>query len=380
MLAEIITIGDEILIGQILDSNSAFIAKELNKIGIDVYQITSISDQKEHILNALNLAQSRVDVVILTGGLGPTKDDITKHTFCEFFKDTLVENTEVLEHIKILFNKYLKKPPTKLNLEQALVPSKSKILFNDLGTAPAMWMENDKAVFVSMPGVPYEMKGIVENHMIPALQDKFERPFIIHKTILTYGVGESTIAESIEDWENALPPFIKLAYLPSLGRVRLRLSARGKNESILKEAISEEVNKLEKIIGNIIIGFEEENDIEKVIGNLLVKNKLSLAIAESCTGGKIASLFTAIPGASMYFKGGIVPYNTSLKTKILGISNTVIKEYSVVSVQVAEEMALKTAKLFEADFAIATTGNAGPTKGDSDAEVGTVCILSLIHI
>lgn len=374
MLAEIITIGDEILIGQIVDTNSAFIATELNKIGVDVFQISSISDEKQHILNALSEAQSRVDLVIVTGGLGPTKDDITKHTFCEYFNDTLVENTEVLTHVEALFKKYLKKPISEVNKQQALVPSRAEVLTNEFGTAPGMWISHENTVFVSMPGVPFEMKGIVKNHLIPLLQARFERPYIIHKTILTYGEGESSLAARIEDWEDKLPKFIKLAYLPNLGRVRLRLSARGINKLQLEEGISKEVKKLERIIGDVIVGYDDDESLEKVVANLLTENKLTLAVAESCTGGKIAQSFTAMEGASKYFRGGLVPYNTEIKTTFLGVSEDLIKDNSVVSVQVAEAMAIQATKKFRADFAVATTGNAGPSKGDSDAEVGTVCI------
>ena len=227
MKAEIITIGDEILIGQIVDTNSVFISKELNKIGVSVYQISSIQDDKQHILNALDEAASRADIILITGGLGPTKDDITKHTLCEYFNDTLVENKEVLKHVENLFSKYVKQQILPANLLQAMVPSKATILHNEFGTAPGMWMERDNKVFVSMPGVPYEMKGLMSSEILPRLQQKYKRPFILHKTVLTYGVGESIIADKIEDWENNLPTDIKLAYLPNIGRVRLRLSAKG---------------------------------------------------------------------------------------------------------------------------------------------------------
>ena len=374
MQAEIITIGDEILIGQIVDTNSAFIGKELNKIGIDVHQISSIRDDKQHILQALKEAQSRADLVIVTGGLGPTKDDITKHTFCEFFQDELVENKEVLNHVIQLFDKYIKSPISKVNKMQALIPSKAEVLMNEFGTAPGMWLQKENTVFVSMPGVPYEMKAIVTNHLIPRLQERFDRPFIIHKTILTYGMGESRVAERIENFENNLPNYIKLAYLPNLGRVRLRLSARGKEQQMLERGISTAVEQLNQIIGDIIVGYDEDESLEAVIARLLTDNKMSLAIAESCTGGKLANSFTKMPGASQYFKGGIIPYETQMKIAVLGVPENIIKQHSVVSTEVAEAMASRAKKLFKADFAVATTGNAGPTKGDSDVEVGTVCI------
>lgn len=373
MVAEIITIGDEILIGQIVDTNSVFISQELNKIGVDVHQISSIRDDKSHILKALEEASGRADIVIITGGLGPTKDDITKHTFCEYFQDKLVKNEAVLAHVEHLFQSYIKSPISEVNRQQAMVPSKAEILHNEFGTAPGMWMQENECVYISMPGVPFEMKAILTNHAIPKIQERFHRPFIVHKTILTYGMGESSIAAIIEDWEDNLPSFVKLAYLPNLGRVRLRLTAKGSDEAVLHNAIEQAIVALQPLIGDIVVGYDDEN-IEKVIAQLLTDKKKTLAVAESCTGGKLANLFTKMPGASKYFKGSIVPYNTSIKTTVLGVEESLIKKHSVVSTVVAEAMAVRVQKLFDADFSIATTGNAGPTKGDSDAEVGTVCI------
>lgn len=373
MVAEIITIGDEILIGQIVDTNSVFISQELNKIGVDVHQISSIRDDKSHILKALEEASGRADIVIITGGLGPTKDDITKHTFCEYFQDKLVKNEAVLAHVEHLFQSYIKSPISEVNRQQAMVPSKAEILHNEFGTAPGMWMQENECVYISMPGVPFEMKAILTNHAIPKIQERFHRPFIVHKTILTYGMGESSIAAIIEDWEDNLPSFVKLAYLPNLGRVRLRLTAKGSDEAVLHNAIEQAIVALQPLIGDIVVGYDDEN-IEKVIAQLLTDKKKTLAIAESCTGGKLANLFTKMPGASKYFKGSIVPYNTNIKTTVLGVEESLIKKHSVVSTVVAEAMAVRVQKLFDADFSIATTGNAGPTKGDSDAEVGTVCI------
>ena len=374
MLAEIITIGDEILIGQVIDSNSAFIGKELNKIGIDVYQITSIQDDKQHILNAFEAAKNRVDVVLITGGLGPTKDDITKHTICEYFDDKLVQDDIVLLHIEELFAKYINTPVTDINRMQALVPSTSTVLMNSYGTAPGMWLEKDDTVFVSMPGVPFEMKNLMKDHVLPKLQEKFDRPFILHKTVLTYGMGESAIAKKIEQWEDDLPSFIKLAYLPNLGRVRLRLSARGVDEQVLSNAIEENIKSLHKLIGDIIVGYESEDSIESLIGKKLVAKGKYLAVAESCTGGRIAQSLTAGAGASTFFKGAAVTYATHSKSDILGVSETLIDKYTVTSNQVAEAMAIGVKNKFKADYSIATTGNAGPAKGDGDVEVGTVFI------
>lgn len=374
MKASIITIGDEILIGQIVDTNSSYIAKALDKIGIATNEMLSISDDKNHILRTLQYVQNQFNVVVVTGGLGPTKDDITKKTFCEYFNDTLIEYPAVLSHVKEIIEGFYKRPITQLNKDQALVPSKCKVLFNKMGTAPGMLIAHEDTIFVSLPGVPYEMKYLIDNEVIPYLVSKFKRPYIVHKTLMTYGRGESLIAEQIEEWEENLPKFIKLAYLPSPGKVRLRLTARGENELILKETIDQEVDKLKAIIGDIIVGFEAEESIEVIVGRKLSQSGLTISTAESCTGGKIAQMITAVSGASSYFKGGVVPYATEMKTKILGVDPSVIVEHSVVSSEVAREMALNCKKIFDSDYAIATTGNAGPSKGDADAEIGTVFV------
>ncbi|MCC9073604.1 CinA family nicotinamide mononucleotide deamidase-related protein [Flavobacterium sp. F-65] len=374
MKATIITIGDEILIGQIVDTNSGFIAKSLDKIGVEVHEMISISDDKEHILNTFSQLQNKVDLVIITGGLGPTKDDVTKKTFCDYFEDELVVDTDVLAHVTELIEGFYKRPITQMNKDQALVPSKCTVLHNKMGTAPGMWMKKENTVFVSLPGVPYEMKYLVESVIVPKVVKEYERPYIIHKTILTYGQGESLVAERIEEWENNLPDFIKLAYLPNPGRVRLRLSARGTDKEMLEAAIEANVQSLDAIIHDIIVGFDDNETIEVVVGQLLAKRGKTIATAESCTGGKIASLLSAVSGASSYFKGSVVAYSTELKTSILGVSASLIEENSVVSSAVASAMALNVKRLMKTDYAIATTGNAGPTKGDSNAEIGTVFI------
>jgi len=374
MKAAIITIGDEILIGQIVDTNSGFIAKSLDKIGVDIHEMISISDNKNHILETFAKLQNQVDLVLITGGLGPTKDDITKHTFCEYFEDQLVRNEEVEKHVIELIEKAMNRPASQMNKDQALVPSKCIVLHNAVGTAPGMWMKKENTVYISLPGVPYEMKYIVENGIIPKIVKEYKRPYIIHKTILTYGQGESLVAERVEDWENNLPEFIKLAYLPSPGRVRLRLSARGTDKEILEHKINENVLSLTKIIGDIIVGYEEDETIEVMLGRLLTSKNVTLATAESCTGGKIAQMITSVAGASNYFKGSVVSYATETKISVLGISSELIKEHSVVSFEVAKEMALAVKKLMNTDYAIATTGNAGPSKGDGNSEIGTVFI------
>ena len=373
MKSTIVTIGDEILIGQIVDTNSGYIAKALDKIGVQTTEMLSISDDKNHILDTFASLQDKVDLVIITGGLGPTKDDITKKTFCDYFEDVFVRNQEVEDHIVALFTK-LNFIPTQINKDQALLPSKALVLKNNYGTAAGMWMKKGKTVFVSMPGVPYEMKGIVNEELIPKIISEYKRPYIVHKTILTYGQGESMVAERIENWENNLPEYIKLAYLPSPGRVRLRLTARGENEEVLQKAIQENIHSLTTIIGDIIVGFDEDETIEVIIGRLLRQQGKTIATAESCTGGKIAQILTSVAGASNYFRGSVVSYATDTKISVLGVSAQTIEKYTVVSAAVASEMALGIQKLMKADYAIATTGNAGPSKGDADAEVGTVFI------
>ncbi|WP_373071955.1 competence/damage-inducible protein A [Zeaxanthinibacter enoshimensis] len=375
MLAEIITIGDEILIGQIVDTNSAFIAKELNKIGITIHQITSVPDDRDHILKALRDAEARVGFVILTGGLGPTKDDITKLTLCEYLEDELVMNEEVLEHIEELFRKHISSTPiSDLNRDQARLPATAIPLHNPYGTAPGMWMQRHGTVIVSLPGVPYEMKHLLKESVIPKMVSEYERPYIIHKTIITYGLGESAIAERISEFESALPDFMKLAYLPNLGKVRLRLSAKGTRLEPLQEAIAEATKTLHTLIGELIYGEEDDENIEIGVGRLLTKKGVSLATAESFTGGRIAEMITAIPGASVYFKGSVVSYATETKINVLGVPEALIDAHTVVSKEVVEAMATQVRKLMRSDFAIATTGNAGPTKGDSDADIGTVFI------
>lgn len=374
MKAAIVTIGDEILIGQIIDTNSAYIAKALDRIGVQTIEMRSISDQREHILQTFQELQNQMDFVVLTGGLGPTKDDITKKTLCEYFDDTMVRHKEVEDHVVALIENVLKRPASQINKDQALVPSKAQVLFNQVGTAPGMWIQKEQTVFISMPGVPYEMKYIMEQGVLPKIVSEFQRPYILHKTLMTYGQGESVVAERIEAWENALPEFIKLAYLPAPGRVRLRLTARGTDLQLLEQAIADQVTLVTQIIGDIIVGFDEEETLEVVVGKLLKQSGKTLATAESCTGGKLAQMITAVSGASSYFKGSIVPYDTALKVSLLGVDEKLIAMHSVVSAPVAEAMAKGVRDLLKVDYAIATTGNAGPTKGDSDAEVGTVFI------
>lgn len=374
MQAEIITIGDEILIGQIVDSNSAFIAKELNKIGVSIYQITSVQDDRDHILKALSEAEANADIVILTGGLGPTKDDITKKTIADYFEDTLIENSAVRKNIEHIWKVFVKKPLMQVNIDQALVPSKADVLQNKYGSAPGMWLEKNATVFISLPGVPYEMKTLIIDEVLPKLRIRFKFPYIQHKTFLTYGLGESSLAERIEIFENELPDFIKLAYLPSLGRVRLRLSAKGNDKVLIEKAMQQQIDLLLPQIEDIFAGFEEDLSIEAIIGKYLTEMGKTVATAESCTGGLIAERFTANAGASKYFKGSIVSYTKETKINVLKVSEDIIHKYSVVSAEVAEAMAKNVLELMHTDYAIATTGNAGPTKDETDEGLGIVYI------
>ena len=374
MKAELITIGDEILIGQIVNTNAVFLSKALNKIGIEIAQITSISDDKEAIIKTLDDTVLRAQVVILTGGLGPTKDDLTKHTLCEYFNDTLIENKEILAHIEEIFAKYITTPINNENRKQALLPSKARVLKNEHGTASGMWFEKGDQVIISLPGVPFEMKSLMTNKVIPALQDHYTRPFILHKTVLTYGLGESVIAERLIDWENNLPKDIKLAYLPNLGRVRLRLSSKGNDEALLLKRVNDQIDTLLPFIEDIFVGFEDETSLEIRVQERFIAQGKTLAIAESCTGGLIASRLTKNPGSSAFFNGAAITYHTQSKIDVLGVSEALIKTHSVVNEAVAASMAQQVRKKFNATIGVATTGNAGPLKGDSDAEIGTVCI------
>ena len=374
MQAEIITIGDEILIGQIVDTNSQFIGQELNKIGVSVYQITSIQDDEQHILKALHEAQSRVEIVIITGGLGPTKDDITKKTIAKFFNDdTVVEYPEVINHIKELFSK-INHPFKEIQRYQAQLPSKATLLMNNFGTAPGMWFYENETVFVSLPGVPYEMKGLITHKVLPKIQKQFKLPFIIHKTIMTYGQGESTIAEIIEDFEDNLPTHIKLAYLPSFGRVRLRLSAKGDHKEQLEKELDAAIAKVYQLIPDIITGLDDDASLEKRIGELLKTNNKTICTAESLTGGKIAATLVSVAGASAYFKGSFVTYTAETKHKILNVATKTIAQQTVVSKQVALEMAKGAKEKLATNYAIAVTGNAGPTTDKNTDNLGTVFI------
>ena len=373
MKAEIITIGDEILIGQITDTNSKWMAERLNEIGIEVHQITSVHDDREHILQALEEAETRSGLVLLTGGLGPTKDDITKTALCDYFADNLVLNEEIVDHIKHLFAR-IKYRFTEKDIHQAMLPSRARVLKNNYGTASGMWFERNGRIIVSMPGVPNEMKGLMTDYVIPIVRDRFHLPFILHQTVQTYGLGESRVAERIEEWENGLPEFIRLAYLPSYGRVRLRLTARGTDKEGLERALEEEVGKLSALIPDILVGLEQKDTLEVILNRMLSESGKTLSLAESCTGGSIAARITEVPGASNFLRGALVAYSAEVKQKILGVSAATIEKHSVVSEEVAREMAQNCKDLFQTDYAVATTGNAGPTTDETDRSVGVVFI------
>lgn len=375
ILAEIITIGDELLIGQVVDTNSAWMGEQLNSVGIRVKQITSVSDDKQHILNALAEAEKRVDIILITGGLGPTKDDITKHTLCEYFNTQLVPHPEIEAHINNLFLTRFKREAGEVHLRQADLPANCTPLTNAVGTASGMWFEHNGKVFISMPGVPYEMKSIITNEALPKLLNKFTLPVIIHKTFLTQGYGESMIAEMIEAWEDALPANMKLAYLPSPGAVRLRITAYGTDAAHLHNEVEAQGLQLQAILGKIIFGYDKET-LESVIGNILRHHKHTLATAESCTGGNIAHHITLVPGSSDYYKGSVVSYDNEVKINVLGVSATDLNTHGIgaVSQTVAIQMAEGVKKLLGTDYAIATTGIAGPASPDTDKPVGMVWI------
>ncbi len=372
MNAEIITIGDEILIGQIVDTNSAWMAVELNQIGVRIAQITSISDDPEHLVKALNDAKQRAKVILITGGLGPTKDDRTKKVLCEYFNSKLIIDPKTLEHVTQFFSKR-GMGVNQLNHDQALVPECCEVLDNPVGTAPGMWFVSEGVVFASMPGVPFEMKQMMTDHVLPRLVSLSGRGKIVHKTVHVIGIGESILAEMVESWENALPEFIHLAYLPSPGLIRLRFSAFGEDEERLKNAVEEEIEKLKQLIPDAIFGYGEDT-LAGVVGKLLMGKGATMATAESCTGGFIAHSITSIPGSSKWFKGAVVAYSNEIKGNVLGVSESTLLKYGAVSEQVVIEMVEGACKTMNADYAIATSGIAGPDGGTAEKPVGSVWV------
>lgn len=372
MKVEIITIGDEILIGQVVDTNSAWMAEHLNLAGIEVFQITSVHDRREHILSALNDAGQRVDAVLITGGLGPTKDDITKNTLCEFFGTSLVFHQPTFDAIQQRFGQ-TGIPVNKLNREQALVPATCTVIPNRNGTAPGLWFEKDHTLFVSMPGVPFEMILMMETEIIPRLRATGKTVPILHKTILTQGIAESVLAERLSDWEDRLPPEIRVAYLPSPMGLKLRLSLSGKKPLDMQAKLDKALDNLMPQISDCFFGFDGET-LAGVVGNALTEKKCTLSVAESCTGGNIAHLITLTPGSSGWFTGSVTAYSNTVKTDILKVSPETITENGAVSRQTAIEMALGVKKLLQTDYSVATTGIAGPDGGTPEKPIGTIWI------
>jgi nicotinamide-nucleotide amidase len=372
MVAEIITIGDEILIGQIVDTNSAWIAQKLNHIGIRIKQISSVSDAREAILKALDEAKKRADVVLITGGLGPTNDDVTKAALCEYFNSKLVINEKALADITVLFNSR-GFSVSEVNRKQAEVPDKAVPIQNSTGTAPGLWFEQDNKIFVSMPGVPYEMMAMMEKTIIPKLAKRFVTPTIVHRTVLTQGIGESYLAHKIKSWEDSLPKEMKLAYLPSPGMVRLRITAIDNNRERIQDNVDKQVEELVGIIDEYVYGYDDQR-LEEIVGQLLKEANKTLSIAESCTGGQVAHLITSIPGSSAYFKGALVPYDNQMKVKLLGVKKETLEKYGAVSEETVKEMAAASNKYFDTDYSIAISGIAGPSGATPEKPVGLVWI------
>jgi len=368
MQLDVITIGDEILIGQIVDTNSAWMGQQLNDKGIKIRQILSIGDDANEIKTSLNNSLNKVDIVLMTGGLGPTKDDITKKTLCEFFGTELVYSEEMYQNVMKVIG--TKGKMNELNQSQAYIPKDCKVFTNRVGTAPIMCFEKNGKMVVSMPGVPDEMKTAMKDDIIPYICSKFKTQAIYHKSVIEVGLPESALAIELEDWENNLPSNIKLAYLPSFGMVKLRLSAYGDSEENLKKQVEKQMVPLRKILGSKIVA-EEDVETERALANLLIKNELTIATAESCTGGNIAHLLTTISGSSKYFRGSVVAYCDEIKHKILGVKSKSLLQYSAVSQQVVEEMAKNVAKKFGADVAITTSGY---TEAHNEKEIGEVWI------
>ncbi len=372
MQIELITIGNELLTGKTTDTNSAWLAQQLNIIGLQVIRITSVSDTRQEILNILNESEKRADIIILTGGLGPTSDDITKPALCEFFNTKLIFSPKIFGHIESLLEKKGYKV-NEYNKRQADVPESSIALENDLGTAAGLWFEKNGKVFISLPGVPFEMEDLFTKKVIPKLKELFTLPVIYYKTIITHGSFEAQLAEELKDFESGLPENISMAYLPSPGIIRLRLGIIGHKLEDLEKEIEHQISKLWDIIPEYIIGYDNDT-LEMIIGNILKDKNQTLAVAESCTGGAIASLITSVPGSSEYFKGAIVAYSNEIKRDQLAVESTLIDTYGAVSKQVVEVMADNTRLLFNTDYSISVSGVAGPSGGTIEKPVGTIWI------
>ena len=372
-VAGIITIGDELLIGQVIDTNSAWMAQELNKVGIWVRRRVAVGDVKADILNALDEESKQAKLILITGGLGPTADDITKPLLCEYFGGKLIINEEALENVKNIFTNYLRRPLLDVNLKQAEVPDVCTVIQNKRGTAPGMWFEKEGKIFISMPGVPHEMKGMMIDYVLPRLLQSLTLPAVVHRTLLTAGIGESFLAERIKNFESSLPPHVKLAYLPNLGMVRLRLTATGKNIEQLTGEINNLFNKLQDELQDVMV-INEDKTLEDAVGKLLISKEKTLATAESCTGGYIAHLLTSIAGSSAYFLGGVVSYDNSIKEKVLCVDAETLDNPGAVSEETVRQMCRGVRELMLSDYSLAVSGIMGPTGGSEQKPVGTVWI------
>ncbi len=372
ILAELLTIGDEILYGQIVDTNSQWMSIELDKVGIKVIRKTTVGDVESEILTAFAEAENRADIILITGGLGPTSDDLTKPLLAKYFNCGLVINEEALREVTEFF-KSRGRELTEINRQQAALPTACEKITNPNGTAPGMWFNKNGKIFMSMPGVPHEMKKMMTDSVIPKLKETFNTPVIYHRVIRTIGLGESYLAEKISDWEKALPDHIKLAYLPSLGEVKLRLTSFGNSSEQMESEVSELTDKLKLLIGQFIFGYGDD-PIEVVIGKTLREKKLTLSVAESCTGGYLSHLITSVPGSSDYFLGSMIPYAYEIKMRQLGVKPETLEKYGAVSEPTISEMASVVRARFNSDIGVATSGIAGPGGATPDKPVGTVWI------
>lgn len=370
--ASIITIGDELLIGQTIDTNSAWMAQELNKLGIWVKRRVAVGDVWDEIWHALDEESNQSDIILVTGGLGPTADDITKPLLCKYFGGKMVVNEGALQNVITIFEKYIKRPMLDTNLKQAEVPDVCTVIQNKRGTAPGMWFQKDARIFISMPGVPNEMKGMMTDHVLPRLPALFSLPAVVHRT-LTAGIGESYLAERIKDFETALPPHIKLAYLPNYGMVRLRLTGTGKNGPEITSEVDQRFTILQGLVRDVMV-INEDKSLEEAIGILLAKQGKTVATAESCTGGYVSHLITSIPGSSAYFAGGVVSYANSIKESVLRVDPDILNTYGAVSEETVRQMANSVKELMKTDYAIAISGIMGPGGGTEEKPVGTVWI------
>jgi len=373
IFASIITIGDELLIGQVVDTNSAWIAQELNKTGISVKHRVAVGDNKEDIIRALNEEQQLADIILITGGLGPTADDITKPLLCEYFGGKMILHQPTLDFIIELFEKKFRRPMTDRNRKQAEVPDTCTVLMNERGTAPGMMFKKGEKIFVAMPGVPHEMKWLMQTHVLPYIAENYHSGFVEHKTLITAGIGESSLADKIQDIEEMIPVHIKLAYLPNFGMVRLRLTGYGKDRNVLLEDLQLQFDLLKDSVAEFLVT-EEDLVLEAVVGKLLKEGNQTVSTAESCTGGLIAHLISSVPGASAYFKGSIVSYSNEVKTDLLGVSSEILNNSGAVSEETVIQMATEVRKKLNTDYSVAVSGIMGPDGGTVDKPVGTVWI------